>query len=48
MEEWVFRELGHVDFGDARLSERALRLASDMSVHPDGSLPSTYQGIRQD
>ncbi len=44
MDEWVFRELGHMDCGDARLSERALQLTRDMSVHPDGSLPSTYQG----
>jgi hypothetical protein len=33
-----------MDCGDARLRERALRLTRDMSVHPDGSLPSTYQG----
>ena len=43
-ESWVFRELGHTDFGDARLTARALVLATDLSRHPDLSLASMYEG----
>lgn len=41
---WAFRELGRADFGDARLTVRALRLASDRASHPDFSLASLYRG----
>ena len=44
IEPWVFRELGLASFGDARLTARALRLASDLAAHPDLSLASIYQG----
>lgn len=43
MDPWVFRELGLALFGDARLTARALRLASDCAAHPDLSLSSVYQ-----
>lgn len=43
MDPWVFRELGLALFGDARLTARALRLASDLAAHPDLSLSSVYQ-----
>lgn len=43
MDPWVFRELGLALLGDARLTARALRLASDLAAHPDLSLSSVYQ-----
>ena len=43
IEPWVFRELGLAALGDARLTARALRLASDLAAHPDLSLSSVYQ-----
>ena len=44
IEAWAFRELGVASFGDARLTARALRLASDLAAHPDLSLASLYTG----
>ena len=44
IDPWVFRELGLASFGDARLTARALRLASDLAAHPDLSLASLYEG----
>ena len=44
MDPWVFRELGPAVFGDARLTARVLRLASDLAAHPALSLASTYEG----
>ncbi len=41
---WIFRELGHADFGDARLTGRVLTLVNDLGAHPDLSLASTYKG----
>ena len=41
---WVFRELGLAALGDARLTARALRLASDCAAHPDLALASIYEG----
>ena len=46
IEPWAFRELGRADFGDARLTARVLRLASNMASHPDLSLASLYRGDR--
>lgn len=43
IEPWVFRELGLASFGDARLTARALRLASDLAAHPDLSLSRVSQ-----
>jgi len=43
MDPWVFRELGLALFGDARLTARALRLASDLAAHPDLALSSIYR-----
>ena len=40
---WVFRELGLALLGDARLTARALRLASDLAAHPGLSLSSLYE-----
>lgn len=42
IDPWVFRELGLASLGDARLTARALRLASDLAAHPDLSLSSLY------
>ena len=44
IDPWVFRELGLASLGDARLTARALRLASDLAAHPDLSLASLYEG----
>ncbi len=44
IDPWVFRELGKASFGDARLTARALRIASDCARNPDLSLASLYQG----
>ncbi len=44
IDPWVFRELGLASLGDARLTARALRLASDLAAHPDLSLSSLYSG----
>ena len=44
IDSWVFRELGLAAFGDARLTARALRVASDCAAHPDLSLASLYAG----
>ena len=44
IEPWVFRELGLSSLGDARLTARAVRLASDLAAHPDLSLASIYEG----
>ena len=44
IEPWVFRELGLSSLGDARLTARAVRLASDLAAHPDLSLASLYEG----
>lgn len=44
MDPWVLRELGLAQFGDARLTARALRLASDCAAHPDLALASMYAG----
>ncbi len=43
IDPWVFRELGNAPFGDARLTARALRIASDCARNPDLSLASLYQ-----
>ena len=43
IEPWVFRELGLALFGDARLTARSLRLASDLAAHPGLSLASLYE-----
>jgi hypothetical protein len=43
IEPWVFRELGLALFGDARLTARALRLASDLAAHPGLPLSSLYE-----
>jgi hypothetical protein len=43
MDPWVFRELGWASLGDARLTARALRLATDLAAHPDLSLSSLYR-----
>ncbi len=40
----MFREWGLASLGDARLTARALRLASDWAAHPDLSLASLYEG----
>lgn len=42
IDPWVFRELGLALLGDARLTARVLRLASDLAAHPDRSLSSVY------
>ena len=44
IDPWVFRELGLALLGDARLTARALRLASDLAAHPDLSPASVYEG----
>ena len=44
IDPWVFREWGLASLGDARLTARALRLASDLAAHPDLSLASLYEG----
>ncbi len=44
IDPWVFREWGLASLGDARLTARALRLASDLAAHPDLSLASVYEG----
>jgi hypothetical protein len=49
IDPWVFRELGLASLGDARLTTRALRLASysvasDLAAHPDLSLARVYEG----
>ena len=44
IDPWVFRELGLASFGDARLTARALRLASDLAARPGLSLASLYEG----
>ena len=44
IEPWGFRAWGFALWGDARLTARALRLASDLAAHPDRSLASIYQG----
>ena len=41
---WIFRELGQANFGDARLTQRAMIIAQDLMEHPDLSLASIYQG----
>ncbi len=47
IDPWVFRELGLALFGDARLTARALRLASDLAAHPGLSLSSLYLEFRR-
>ena len=42
IDPWVFRELGLASLRDARLTARALRLASDLAAHPALSLSSLY------
>ena len=44
IEPWGFRAWGFALWGDARLTARALRLASDLAAHPDRSLASIYEG----
>ena len=41
---WIWRELGTAQFGDARLTQRAMTIAQDLSGHPDQSLASIYEG----
>ncbi len=41
---WIWRELGTAQFGDARLTQRAMTIAQDLSAHPDQSLASIYEG----
>jgi len=41
---WIMRELGDARFGDARLTQRAMTIAQDLSAHPDQSLASIYEG----
>ncbi|MCY0882124.1 MAG: transposase DNA-binding-containing protein [Firmicutes bacterium] len=44
IEPWVFHELGHANFGDARLTGRMIILANDLACHPEYSLASMYDG----
>jgi len=41
---WIFRELGQAQFGDARLTRRAMINAQDLMEHPDLSLASIDKG----
>ena len=43
IDPWVFHAWGLALLGDARLTARALRLASDLAAHPDRSLASIYE-----
>jgi len=38
-EPWVEKELGRLDLGDKRLEERAIKIVSEMSHQPMGSIP---------
>ncbi len=44
MEPWVFREVGHAEWGDARLTLREMQSVDALSQHPEGSLPDAFQG----
>ncbi len=44
IEPWVLQDLGDAQFGDARLTARAVALASQLCTQPDVSIASAYQG----
>ncbi|NMP25164.1 transposase [Sulfobacillus harzensis] len=44
IEPWVLRDLGDAQLGDARLTARAVALASQLSTQPEVSVASAYQG----
>jgi len=39
MENWAESELGAADFGDKRLTERFVKIATDIAANPEGSVP---------
>jgi Transposase DNA-binding/Transposase Tn5 dimerisation domain len=39
MENWAESELGTADFGDKRLTERFVKIATDLAANPEGSVP---------
>jgi hypothetical protein len=39
LEPWVMEELSQADFGDQRLTKRAMRLVSDLAARPEASVP---------
>lgn len=42
---WTFRESGRMDFRNARLTLRVIKLVSDLSVHLDDSLPTEQRRL---
>lgn len=39
MESWAQQEVGQAQFGDRRLSKRLVRIVTDLSDHPEASVP---------
>lgn len=39
LEPWVIEELSQADFGDKRLTKRAMRLVSDLAARPEATVP---------
>lgn len=39
MQPWAHQEVGHAQLGDRRLSQRLVRIVSDLSDHPEASVP---------
>jgi hypothetical protein len=39
MQTWAQQEVGHAQFGDRRLSKRLVRIVTDLSDHPEASVP---------
>lgn len=44
MENWAESELGAADFGDKRLTERFVKIATDIAANPEGSVPQASGG----
>lgn len=40
---WAVTEVGHADFGDARLTQRLLQLIECLSDHPEASIPQACE-----
>ncbi len=39
MESWAQQEVGQAQLGDRRLSKRLVRIVTDLSDHPEASVP---------
>ena len=44
MENWAESELGAASFGDKRLTDRLVKVVSDIAARPEGSVPQASGG----